>query len=163
MPFAALKRHAAHALLQFSTPLLGGPRVRHVGDSTLWLGHAGDARDLRGLLSAGIAAVVDLAIEERPIALARDLVYCRFPMIDGEGNPPWLILAAIEAVAGLMRSGVTTLVACSAGMSRTPVIAGAAVARVRGRPLAEGLRAVSLSGPIDLSPGLLREVRASLA
>src|SRR3954470_4304935 len=99
----------------------------------------GDARDLSGLLSAGITAVVDLALNEAPVPLARELVYCRFPLIDGGGNPRWLLRTAVEAVAGFLRAGVPTLVYCGACMSRTPSVAGAAIALVRGCPPAEGL------------------------
>jgi len=38
--------------------------------------------------------VVDLALDEPPAVVRRDLVACRFPPIDGEGNPPWLLRAA---------------------------------------------------------------------
>src|SRR4051794_38928813 len=69
-------------------------KVRRVPGYTLWLGHVGDARDLSGLLSAGITAVVDLALNEAPVPLARELVYCRFPLIDGGGNPRWLLRTA---------------------------------------------------------------------
>jgi hypothetical protein len=77
----------------------------------------------------------------------------------GAGNPPWLVRAAVDAVAGLLRAGVPTLVFCSAGMSRTPTVA-TAVARVRGCPLGEALAAVVGPGPADVSPGLLADVQA---
>src|SRR5947209_19674751 len=137
--------------------------MRQISGLPLWLGHVGDARDLRAVLSAGILAVVALAINEPPFRITRELVYCRFPLLDGTGNPPWLVRAAIDAVAGLLRSGTPTLVYCSGGMSRTPVIAGAAVAQIRGCSLAEGLAVVFQSGPADVSPGLLSEVQAMLA
>src|SRR5919198_1222920 len=38
--------------------------VRRVPSTSLWLGHAGDARDLRAVLAAGIEGLVDLALEE---------------------------------------------------------------------------------------------------
>ena len=84
--------------------------MRRVPGYSLWLGHAGDVRDLRCLLTTGIIAVVDLAIQEAPAPLTRELVYCRFPLVDGPGNPPWLLSAAIETVAGLLRNDVSTLV-----------------------------------------------------
>ena len=78
------------------------------------------------------------------------------------GKPPWLLLAAIETVACLLRTGTPTLVYCSAGMSRSPCIAAAAVAMVRGCPADLGLTLVLRSGPSDVSPGLWSEVRAIL-
>lgn len=137
--------------------------MRPVPGYPLWLGNVGDARDLPGVHSAGILAVVDLAGEERPLILTRDLVYCRFPLLDGPGNPPWMLRAAVEAVAGLLRSRTPTLVACGAGMSRTPVITAAAVARLRGCSLVEGLAVAASSGIADVSPGLWNEVRAAMA
>jgi protein-tyrosine phosphatase len=137
--------------------------MRRIADSLLWVGHAGDARDLRGVLSAGIQAVVDLAESEQPLSVTRELVYLRFPLADGAGNPPWLLRLTVDAVVGLLRSAVPTLVSCGAGMSRTPCIAGAALAIVRGCTLSEGLAAVTASSPADVSPGLWLEVQADLA
>jgi protein-tyrosine phosphatase len=135
--------------------------MRRVRDYSLWLGHVGDARDQGVLFAAGVEAVVDLALDEVPVPLARELVSCRFPLIDGVGNPRWLLRAAVETVAGLIRAGVPTLVYCGAGMSRTPAVAGAAIALVRGCPPAEGLALVLQSGAADVSPALWSEIRAA--
>ncbi len=118
---------------------------------------------MQGLWAAGIAAVVDLAGNEPAAQLARELTYCRFPLVDGEGNPPWLLRAAVDAVAGLLQAKVPTLVCCSAGMSRSLLVAGAAVARLQGRSLAEGLAAVACSGPADVSRGLLADLQRAIA
>jgi hypothetical protein len=136
--------------------------MRRVTGFSLWLGHAGDIRDIPGLFAAGIAAIVDLAIHEAPPPLARELVYCRFPIIDGAGNLPWLLRAAVETVAGLTREGVPTLVGCGLGLSRSPCIAGAAIARVRGCPPEEGLAIALGSSPADVSPALWVEIREAL-
>jgi protein-tyrosine phosphatase len=137
--------------------------MRQIPDHSLWLGHVGDARDVRGVLSTGVLAVVDLALNEPPVALTRELAYLRFPLIDGPGNPPWLLRAAVEAVAGLLRSGTPTLVFCSNGLSRSPCVAGAAVALVRDIPTTDGLALVARSGPADVSPGLWVELQAAVA
>jgi len=136
--------------------------MRRIADSSLWLGHAGDIRDLRAVLSAGVLAVVDLAMNEAPAHVTRELVYCRFPLFDGQGNPPWLLRAAIDCVAGLLRSGTPALVFCANGMNRSPCIAAAAVARVRSCPAAEALALVVESRAADISPGLWSEVQAAL-
>jgi protein-tyrosine phosphatase len=137
-----------------------GRGVHQVPGYPLWLGHAGEAGDLRRLYSTGILAVVDLALNEPPAAPGRDLAYLRFPLVDGPGNQPWLLRGAVEAVAGLLRSGTPTLVSCSNGLSRAPCIAGAALALARNCPPAEGLALVARSGPADVSPGLWAEVEA---
>ena len=135
--------------------------MRLVPGTRLFLGHVGDARDLRRLLDIGIEAIVDLAVNEPPLTPTRELVYLRFPLVDAPGNPPWLLRAAVEAVAGLVRADVPTLVYCAAGMSRTPCIAGAALALARGCSPADGLK-LAAAGPSDVSPGLWAEVEACL-
>lgn len=40
--------------------------MREVTPEKLWIGNALDARDVTGVLGLGIAAIVDLAIEDRP-------------------------------------------------------------------------------------------------
>lgn len=137
--------------------------MRRVEGYLLWLGHVGDVLDHRGILATGILAVVDVAGNESPATLPRDVTYCRFPLVDGSGNPPWLLRAAVETLACLLRSKTPTLVYCSAGMSRSPCIAAGAIALLSGSPAELGLDLVSRSGPADVSPALWSEVRAVLA
>jgi hypothetical protein len=134
--------------------------MRRIAGYFLWLGHVGDARDWERLHATGIVAVVDLARNVSPVALPRELTYCRFPLIDGPGNPPWLLQAAIDTVVCLLRADVPTLVFCGAGMSRSPCIAGVAIASVRPCSAAEGLAQVLKSGRSDVSPGLWSDVQA---
>ena len=137
--------------------------MRQIEGYALWLGHRGDVDDPRAIVAAGILAIVDLAHNETPVVLPRDLIYCRFPLIDGTGNPPWLLRLAMETVKSLLRSDTSTLVYCSAGLSRSPCIAAAAVALVRECPLDDGLKLMLQSGPADVAPGLWAEVRAAVA
>ena len=92
------------------------------------LGHALDVRQPRPLFDAEIAAVVDVALEEPPVQLPRQLIYCRFPINDGGGNNPSVLLHAVQCTVDLLASGTRTIVACSAGMSRSPTIAAFALA-----------------------------------
>jgi hypothetical protein len=133
--------------------------MRQVPGYSLWLGHVGDVRDLHGIHAAGIRAVVDLALNEPPATVSRELVYCRFPLIDGPGNPRWLLRLAVETVAGLLRGDTPTLVYCGAGLSRSPCIAAAAIAQVRGCPIAAALAIALQSAAADVSPGLWAEVQ----
>lgn len=137
--------------------------MRCIPGYQLWLGHVDDVRDLSGLHAAGIEAVVDLALNESTPLLTRELGYCRFPMIDGGGHPPWLLRATVETVAGLMRAGVPTLVYCGACMSRTPSVAGAAIAIVRGCSAAEGQTLAVQSGAADVSPALWSDIQAAIS
>lgn len=136
--------------------------MRQLPDYPLWLGHVGYVRDLRAVLSAGILTLVDLAVNEPPLTLTRELVYCRIPILDGEENPPWLLRLAVDTVANLIRSQTPTLLFCSLGMSRTPVVAGAAIATVRGIPLADGLAIAVNGGRSDVTPGLFESVRRAI-
>jgi protein-tyrosine phosphatase len=136
--------------------------MRKIDGFPLWIGHAGDVFDPSCIVSSRILAVVDLALNDARTCLPRDLAYCRFPLIDGQGNPPWLLRAAVETVACLVRSNTPTIVLCSAGMSRSPSVAAAAIAKARDCELSEALELVMQSGPADVSPGLWADVRAIL-
>ncbi len=129
--------------------------MRRIADLPLWIGTALDARDLRGIHDTGIEAVVDLAMDEPPAHPPRELVYLRFPLVDNEGNPAWLLRAAIEALTGLLKADVPTLVACSAGASRSPAIAAIALARWKGFSPEEALKR---TGPGDVSVALWRDL-----
>jgi hypothetical protein len=134
--------------------------MRRIDGYPLWIGTARDARDIRAVLDAEIEAVVDLAVEEPPVSPTRELVYLRFPLIDGEGNPYWRLMAALLAVEGLIRLRVPTLVACGAGMSRSLAITAA------GRCLATDQRAPDKvlrsitggAGPSDVHPALWNDI-----
>ena len=137
--------------------------MRPIAGRSLWLGHAGDLRDFRAVMDAGIGAVVELADNEPMAVLPRDLVRFRFPISDGGDNPPWLLRLAVDSVASLLRAGVPVLVCCSAGMSRSVCVAAGGVAIAEGLTLAEAMTAVVASGPVDLSPGLLHQLRRALS
>ena len=94
----------------------------------LWLGHAFDGREPRPLFDVGITAVVDVAFEEPPAQLPRQLLYLRFPLNDGGGNDPPVLRFAVQSLVDLLHSETRTMVACSAGMSRSPTIAAYALA-----------------------------------
>lgn len=128
--------------------------MRRVEGFPLWIGTARDARDIRGVLDAGIEAVVDLAMEEPPAHPTRELVYLRFPLTDDDGNPHARLRVALRAVTELVGNGVPTLVACGAGMSRSPALVAAAVSRLTGVPPGAALAGLRATGPVDVSPGL---------
>jgi hypothetical protein len=128
--------------------------MRRVGEYPLWIGTARDARDLRAVLDAGIEAIVDLAMDEPPVHPTRELVYLRFPLIDGDGNPPWLLRLAVDSVERLIRERTPTLVACSVGMSRSPAVVAMALAKATGRSAWLIIDSWSSKGPLDLSKGL---------
>jgi protein-tyrosine phosphatase len=125
--------------------------VREVLPHILWICNAREARDVKAVLGLGIAAVVDLAIEEPPILYPRDVVYCRFPLVDGAGNLLAVVRATIDTITHLIRGQVPTLVTCGGGMSRSPAIAAAALARFECASPQHMLERVAASGPHDVS------------
>ncbi|WP_254513085.1 dual specificity protein phosphatase family protein [Anatilimnocola floriformis] len=133
--------------------------INAIHSDRLFLGNALDIRDLRQLHEYRIAAVVDLALNEPAAQLSRELIYCRIPLVDGDGNSTEIIEAAIRCLVSLLRLEFRTLVACSAGMSRSPAIAAAALAVVTGRAADECLMSVTTDRPHDVSPLLWSQVR----
>lgn len=132
--------------------------MRIIIPDRLWIANALQVRDIRVVLNTGTTTIVDLAMEEKPIAYPRDIVYLRIPLIDGEGNDPAVLETAINALANLIKAKRPVTVACSAGMSRSPGIVAAALASIEGIPLEETLLRVAEMGPCDLSPGLLSDL-----
>ncbi len=132
--------------------------MRQVEGRQLWIGHAGDLRDPRAILDAGIAAVVELADSEPHAVLPRDLIRCRFPLSDDANNPPWLIRLAINSVATLLEAGVPVLVCCSAGMSRSVCAAAAGLASAEKMSFDDALKVVVGTGPADVAPGFYSQM-----
>jgi protein-tyrosine phosphatase len=136
--------------------------MRQIFGNTLWLGHVGDTWDPRVLMAVNIKGVVDLALNEQPATLPRELIYCRYPLLDGSGNPSWLLKAAVKTVVTLLKAKVNTFVYCGAGMSRSPCIAAAALCLLRECSPSAALALVTQSGPKDISPALWKDVQSIL-
>jgi hypothetical protein len=134
--------------------------IRDIFLDRLFIGNAIDARNLPLLFDNRITAVVDLAIEEPPAHLAREMIHCRFPINDGDGNSNAIIEAALRTLVTLVENDIRTLVACSGGMSRSPAFAAAAISIITGRPLEGCLVEITTGAPHDLSPILWSHVTA---
>jgi len=137
--------------------------MREVLPGLLWVSNAIDARDISGVLGTGIEAVVDVAIEEKPIAFPRDILYCHIPLNDGEGNRPEFLRTAVGLVVRLIAAKCRTLVCCGAGMSRSPAIAAMAIARLRDEAPENILLEIAERGPHDVSPTLWGELNRAVA
>lgn len=132
--------------------------MRTVLPDRLCIGNAREARDVKGIHDAGIEAVVDLAANEPPAALSRDMIYCRIPLVDGDGNGAELLRLAVNTIAQLVREGVPTLVACSHGMSRSPTVTCYALMRAQ-RIVRE--EAIALVGG-SVSPSLCHSIELAI-
>jgi shikimate 5-dehydrogenase len=84
--------------------------MREIVQNTLWIGNAGDKDDLRAIHNHSIAAVVDLAYEEPPTSLTRDLISLRIPLVDGDGNDVNQVRLAIRVISQLIKAATPTLV-----------------------------------------------------
>ena len=111
-------------------------------DNQLWIGNMFDARDPVSIFDSGIEAVIDLAYEEQPAQLPRKLIYCRFPLNDGGGNDDATLVQSIQTLVDFLSHGTRTLIACSAGLSRSPTIAAFGLAKHKNEPPSEILKQI---------------------
>ncbi|MBI3785994.1 MAG: dual specificity protein phosphatase family protein [Deltaproteobacteria bacterium] len=127
----------------------------------LWIGSSGDVRDWRRLYDLGIRAVVQVAYEEPALTLPHDLVVSRFPLIDGDENPPDVLALAIATLTHFLEQKFVCLVCCQAGLSRSPALAAAALARLTGQPFAVCLEEIGKHHSHAIHPGLRSQVEAA--
>ena len=123
-----------------------------IPDETVFIGNRGDFRDIGVLRRAGIQAIIDLAMEELPVTASRDTLLFRIPLEDGGGNDAETLRLGVDLVHTLLAMGRTTLVVCSAGMSRSPSIVALAIARKRRIEPEAALSLLASHGPVDVSP-----------
>jgi protein tyrosine phosphatase len=132
--------------------------MRKLPTYRIWLGNVLDASNLRGVLDLGVELIVDLAANEVPPKITRDLTYCHIPLHDSMGNSEWQLRLAIDTVRLAVAKNIPTLVCCSAGMSRTPVIAAAAIALQTQQDFRKCLEALVAGAPHDVSAALVKDV-----
>jgi protein-tyrosine phosphatase len=128
----------------------------------LWLGHAGESRDFQKVFDLGVKVLIQLAAEEPSLQTPRELVFCRFPLLDGSGNRAELLFLAVSTVASLIKMRVPTLVTCGAGMSRCPAVAAAALSMIYHEPPESYLEKVLEHHHGDVSPGFWKEITSLL-
>lgn len=135
--------------------------MRRINPHNLWIG---SVRDAANITSSEIEfeAVVDLTYHEAPIVVLREICYCRFPLIDGPANPPWLLHTAVRTLASLIESESRTIVFCGLGLSRSPVVSAMALSLVTQKPPSECLEHIASFGRLDVNPGLWDSARAAL-
>lgn len=132
--------------------------MREILPNELWIAGRSEANNITAVLNLGVCAIVDLAANEPPLQYPRDIVNCRFPLVDSDENSRAILRSAILTTTEFIKSGVPTLVACSAGMSRSPAIAAAAIAHAENLSLEAALLKVAGSGPHDISTSLWHEI-----
>ena len=99
----------------------------------LWQSGGSPMRDIKLIRQLGIAALVDVAYEEPIPKLSHEIIYCRVPILDGEGNHPARLRLLLNTTSSLIQDEVPTLVACSLGISRSRCVVAAALALAQGQ------------------------------
>jgi protein-tyrosine phosphatase len=133
--------------------------MHQISPHLLWLGSCGDLRVWRRLHDAGIHAVLQIAYEESLPEMPHDLIAFRVPLIDGAENDAAALRLAINTLTHLLEQKFATLVCCQAGLSRSPAIAAAALARLTGQTLSDSLALIKTHRPCTVHPGLLEQIR----
>jgi protein-tyrosine phosphatase len=133
--------------------------MNQISPHPLWIGTIGDLKDLRRLYDLGIRAVVQLAYEEPPLALPRDFVACRFPLLDGGDNDAEVLQLAVTTVTHLLERKFATLVCCQAGLSRSPAIVAGALARITGESFTACVSQLAIHRASDIHPALLAQLQ----
>jgi predicted enzyme related to lactoylglutathione lyase len=133
--------------------------MRHIIPNLLWTGNAHDLKDVGAVLSHGVKAVVDLAANEPSVLYPRDIAYCRLPLNDGAENDPAILRLAVHSTVEFIKARVPILVGCSAGMSRSPAVAAAALALIERRSPDDALREITSTGPHDVAPALWADIK----
>jgi hypothetical protein len=126
----------------------------------MWIGNAADARSAASRIEQGFNVVVDLALDEPPAVLPRELIYMRFPINDGAGNDKITLAAAIKTIAMLSElPGLKIAVCCSAGLSRSPAIVAAGIAIAKDRSPEQTLtKMATQNSRYDVSPALWSDI-----
>ena len=125
----------------------------------LYLGNALEAREPRQLYDLAIEAVVDVAFEESPASLPRDFIYCRLPLLDGEGNSTASLRSAFEITRALIGQRKKTLVSCSAGLSRSPTLACYVLSDLEAKSPEDVLASIGSVKGLDIKPSLWTDFR----
>ena len=137
--------------------------MHEVHSSLLWIGNALDVREPRGLFQAEITAVIDVAYEEPPAQIPRQWTYCRFPLNDGGGNEPQMLWQTLRTTCDFLHSKTRTIIACSAGMSRSPTVAAFALAHYLQENPHDVIAKIASMRSLELKPELWRDMLAAFA
>ena len=137
--------------------------MNEIHSELLWIGNAFDVRQSRTIFDAGIAAVVDVAYEEPPAQVPRQLMYCRFPLNDGGGNDPVLLFQTLLTATNFIRAEIRTLIACSAGLSRSPTVAAFALAHHLDEDPDSVLSRIADIKALELNPDLWADMHVAFS
>ena len=118
----------------------------------LWIGNAIEIRDMQLIANSKVAAIVDLALEEKPAQPPRHLSYLRFPLSDSNANDILTLALSVNTICQLVENEVPTVVACSAGLSRAPTVTAFALAKHLGDDPSTVVQRVAKMKQLDINP-----------
>ncbi|TKX54570.1 MULTISPECIES: protein-tyrosine phosphatase family protein [Halorubrum] len=120
----------------------------------IFVGTRSDAEDESLLRDRGVDAVVSLTHDDPDTG---SVARVDTPMTDGPQNEYSAFVDAVETVVARREAGQRVLVHCSAGASRSPAVAAAAMTRLTDRGLDEAFEQVLARRPeVDPHDALVR-------
>ena len=123
----------------------------------LFVGTLADATDSHRLEKDEITVVVSLT-HENPDFSAQALDTHSIPLIDGPQNSRDQFTKAVKETVTALTNGERVLVHCAAGASRSPTVAGTALALVQEMDLEDAIQQVANSrDAVDPHEALLRQ------
>ena len=123
----------------------------------LRVGTAADATDDSLLENHGVTTIVSLT-HETPNPAAQDLTLRSISLIDGPQNSREQFTKAVEETVAALAADESVLVHCSAGASRSPAVAGTALALAQDMDLEDALQQVADNrAAVDPHEALLRQ------
>lgn len=121
---------------------------------TIAVGGLEDILDLKQLRTAGITGV--LSIDWFPASSpSKELLWRKHVLVDGPGNSPSDLDAALSHVRFLVDNCPRVLVACREGLSRSPFLAACHIATLEHRKLADVINDILGHHQIAIDPALL--------
>jgi protein-tyrosine phosphatase len=116
-----------------------------VGPS-LYVGGSESATDEAALRATDIETVVSLT-HDTPAVPIESITHRSIPLIDGPQHDPAEFQRAVETTVDALDAGERVLVHCSVGASRSPAVAGTALALVDELGLEEAFRQLTEKRP----------------
>ncbi|WP_338739398.1 dual specificity protein phosphatase [Haloplanus salilacus] len=127
----------------------------------LFVGTAADATDESTLRAHEIEVIVSLTATNHAGNVPAELTLVEVPMMDGPQNSQDAFETAVDAVVSQLAAGEKTLLHCSAGASRSPAVAAAALALHRDSELEAAFQQILTRRPeADPHDALIRQAHA---
>ncbi len=126
--------------------------------SELYVGSIEDAGDQSLLERRRISVILSLTHTEPDPGFPSAVTVVRFPMLDGPRNDRETFARAVSEAVTRWEAGNRVLIHCSAGASRSPAVAAAAISLSTDRPVETAFRQLKQRRPaVDPHEALVRQ------